>query len=327
MNQNEQNKFSDNILFAGLSEVYQFIEEGRFDKAVKKLDSLLDINPDYPALHEGYRIAKFWDNRKLELKNHNLGKETADFLMFQWNKFVSYAEDNNITNSTAYRSAMKYIFQTASENYKIAFQSQESAKDNYDLLLNLGICFLTLGEYNSAIETLEYARSFYKSNAKFMTMLGEAYSHTGDSLKSMLYFKEAFFINPSDVDLDTLRSETILNLIEIVKTNKPYCADVREWIPIFGFTHGLFYARRQINSEQLEMIKREIYSLEKGYQTQSSEKIGNSNVVPRLINKYLWMLEYFKYQNYNQQSITEIKERLIHIDKNIFEDFFKNTEI
>ena len=44
-------------------------------------------------------------------------------------------------------------------------------------------------------------------------------------------------------------------------------------------------------------------------------------------NKYIWMLDYFRFQNYNFESITEIKNRLIKLDGEIFELFFKENEI
>jgi hypothetical protein len=44
-----------------------FIESGDFNLAVKKLDELLTINPDYPGLAESYRVARFWNSRKKNL--------------------------------------------------------------------------------------------------------------------------------------------------------------------------------------------------------------------------------------------------------------------
>ncbi|MDY6933120.1 MAG: tetratricopeptide repeat protein [Spirochaetota bacterium] len=326
MEQNGQLNFSDDPLLAGSNESFQFLEEGKFLEAVTKLDELMSINPNYPGLGEGYRTARFWNNREKEINNLDQGKQTADFLMIQWMEFENYAEENHMKYSMAYHSAMKYIFFTASEHYKIAFRSQDSSTDNFDLLLNLGICFLILEEYNSAIETLEYARSIHKNSARLLSMLGEAYYHTGEMSKGLLYLKEAFLINPSEIDISALKSKPILELIKIVHSSKPDCNDPREWMPIFGFVKELFNARRQLNRDQVEVLKRDIRSLEKSFQTLSKERIYNSNIIPRLANKYLWMLEYFRYQEYDSTNIKEIKERLIQIDGEIFEIYFMDTQ-
>ncbi len=326
MDRNGQLTFSDDPNLLGVNEAYQMIEEGRFSDAVSKTDTLLSSNPDYPGLSDTYRTAKFWDNRASELKKLNRGKQTADFLMTQWELFKTYAGEKNLIHTPSYKAAMRYIFFTASENYKIAFQDQESTTDNFDLLLNLGVCFLNLGEYKHTVETLEYARSSYRSNARLVSLLAEAYFNLNEIPKSLLYFREAFFLNPSEIDLTLLKSKPIIDLTTRVQEGRPGCRDIREWIPIYGFLDDVFYVKRNLNSAQLEGIKREIYTLEKNFQTMSREKVEDTNIVPRLVNKYLWMLDYFEFQNYDFESITEIRSRLLQIDRRLFEEHFKKDK-
>lgn len=326
MDRDGQLTFSDDPLLPGINEAYQLIEEGNFIEAAEIIDALMNQSTDYPGLIEGYRTAKFWNNRKDEIDNSIQGKKKADYLMRQWDEFNKYATEKNMTDTAAFRAARKYVFQNASMHYKIAFQRQESTADNFDLLLNLGVCFLTTGEYSNTIETLEYARSSYKSNAKLLSILGEAYYQINEIPRSLLYFREAFLINPSEIDLDLLKTKPILGLIESVNRKKPGCSDVREWIPILGFIEDIFYVKRPLNSQQIESIKREIYNMEKSFQTMNREKISETNIVPRLINKYLWMLDYFEQQNYDFESVTDIRKRLIKLDKELFEDYFKGKD-
>ncbi len=327
MDRDTQLTSSNDPLLTGINEVYQLIEEGNFNEVIRKLDNLMDINPDYPGLAEGYRTAKFWSNRADEIESLAKGKQTADFLMREWEDFKGYAASNRMIDSTAYVSAMKYIFFNASEHYKIAFKEQESTADNFDLLLNLGMCFLILGEYKASIETLEYARSSNRNNARLNSLLGEAYFNINDASRGLLFFKEAFFINPAEVDLTPLKSKPIRDLIEITKSRKPDAGDFREWMPVFGFTRDILFARRNMNSEQVEAVKREIYTLEKNLHALSKERVKETNLIPRLINKYIWMLDYFRFQNYDFESITEIKNRLIELDKDTFEEYFKEHEM
>ncbi len=325
MDRDGQLSFSDDPMLLGINEAYQLIEEGKFTEAVARIDGLLSLNPDYPGLAEGYRTAKFWNNRRGELSRMDRGKQTADFLMTQWEIFKSYAQEKNLLQSSAYKAAMRYVFFTASENYKIAFQSQESTADNFDLLLNLGICFLTLGEYRHTIETLEYARSSYRSNAKLLSILAEAYFQASDIPKSLLLFREAFFINPSEIDLALLKCKPIQDLAAITRENRPSAHDLREWMPVYGFLEDIFYVKRQLNSQQVESIKREIYTLESSLKSQGKEKTENSSIIPRLLNRYLWMLDYFEFQHYDFGNVTEIRSRLLALDKELFEEFFKKS--
>jgi tetratricopeptide (TPR) repeat protein len=323
MDRDGQLSFTDDPMLLGINQAYQLLEEGKFGDAVGRIDELLSAKPDYPGFVQAYRTAKFWKNREGEIKRLVRGKQTADFLMTQWESFRKYAQEKDLAESTAYRSVMRYIFFTASEHYKIAFQSQESTADNFDLLMNLGVCFLTLGEYKHTIETLEYARSSYRSNARLLAILAEAYFQSQEIPKSMLLFREAFSLNPSEVDLSLVKAKPLTDLVTLVRERRPGCADPREWVPVYGFLEDVFYVKRQLNSQQVEGIKREIYTMEKSYQSMKKEQLAESNVVPRLINRYLWMLDYFEFQQYDAENLNEIRARLLQIDHDLFEEHFK----
>ncbi len=326
MDRNGQLTFSDDPLLLGVNETYELIEKGEFAAAVNKVDSLMSRNPEYPGLTEAYRTAKFWSNRTGEVRRLEKGKQVADFMMTQWEVFKKYAAEKGLSGTNAFKAAMRYVFFTASENYKVAFQGQESTADNFDLLLNLGLCFLTLGEHKRTIETLEYARSSYRSSPRLLAILGEAYYHAQEIPKSLLLFREAFFLNPSEIDMNLLTCKPITDLAAIVAAKKPDAIDAREWIPVYGHTEDMFYVKRQLNSQQVETIKREIYSLEKNFQSMGPEKARGTNIVPRLVNKYLWMLDYYEFQHYDFDNIREIRSRLLQIDKGLFEEYFKRAK-
>jgi tetratricopeptide (TPR) repeat protein len=324
MDNEGQLTFSDDPLLNATNNVFQLIENGEFGRAVEILDNLLNVNPDYPGLADCYRIAKFWMNRESEIRSRREGKDTADYLMSEWDLFREYAEDKGIDASSAFKSVMRYIFFTASEHYKTAFKKQQDSIDNFDLLLNLGDCFLRLEEYNHTIDTLEYARSSYNSNARLLAILGEAYYHIKEYPKSLLYFREAFFVNASEIDMDLLKARPIIDLVEIIKNERNEYNDIREWVPVYGFLKDIFYARRNLSKHQVEKLKADIYSLEQSYQKMDSEQRGNSNILPRLLNRYLWMLDYYEFQNFNSDNIADIKKRLTEIDPSLFDGYFKD---
>ncbi len=323
MDKNGQLTFSDDPILNSINEVYQLIEKGEFAPAIKIVSGLMDIDADYPGLIESYRVAKFWNNRENEVRGLEEGKDTAEYLMKQWEAFNEYAESKNMTSSSAFKAAMRHIFFKASDHYKFAFKEQQDTSSDFRFLLNLGDCFLRLEEYQSAVETLEYARSSYRSNARLLAILGEAYFHLGDLPKSLASFREAFFVDPTEIDLSNLRAAPIIQLVDIIKREKSNPKSINEWIPIYGFTHEIFYVKKNINVHQVETIEKDIYSLEVSFQKMNKSQIENSNIVPRLINKYLWLLDYYTLQNYNFDTITQIRERLIKIDRNLFLPYFE----
>ncbi len=321
MDKNGQLNFSDDPLLSENGEIYQLISEGNFREAIKKIDKLMNINPDYPGLVESYRTAKFWQNRDKDLKKAEEGKMTADFLMEEWALYEDYASTRGMENSSAYKAAMKFIFFKASENYKLAFQRNEETGNRLDLLINLGDCFLRLKEYKYAVETLEYARNSYSASAKMMFILGESYFHLDDIPKALLYFREAFLIDPSQLDLSIIECKPVNDIVEIIKNSGKQYRDIREWIPVYGFITDIFYIRRNINKHQIELLQNEVFSLEKNYVKLNSDEIESTNILPRMINKYLWLLDYYVHQNINFDNSNQIRERLLNLDRELFEEF------
>lgn len=326
MDKNGQLTFSDDPILNGINEVFQLIEKGEFAAAVAKIDELMDIDADYPGLIDAYRVAKFWHNREKEIKTLEEGKETAEYLMKQWEVFNEYSESKNLTSSSAFKSSMRYIFFKAADHYKFAFREQQDTSSNFQFLLNLGDCFLRLEEYSLAIETLEFAKGSYKSNARLMAILGEAYFHTGDVSKSLLSFREAFFVDPAEIDLSILKAKPILDLVDAVKKARADFKDIAEWIPIYGFISDVFYVKRNLSAHQVEGIEKDIYNLEVTFQKMNRSQVESSNIVPRLINKYLWLLDYYTLQNYNFDTITQIRERLLNIDRELFQEYFSKKK-
>ncbi len=328
MDNDGQLTFSDDPLLNESNKAYQQIEEGNFDEAVRRIDDLMSKDPYYPGLSEGYRTARFWLNRTGELMSLPDGKETADFLMKQWEIYDTYAAEKGMKESTAYRAAMRHVFYKASEHYQKAFRNLEDPTGNFDLLLNLGNCFLRLEEYRLTIDTLEYARSSYTASPHLLIILAEAYYHSDDIPRSLLLFREAFFVDPSEIDLEIIRSRPIHDIIDMIdewnsRSATPFRQDTREWIPVFGFIQDIFYVRKNLSKHQIDTIEREIYNLEIYYKRMNRDQIYSTPVLPRLMNKYLWMYEYYEIQNYNFENMIQIRDRLLVLNRELFNEFFR----
>ncbi len=322
MDKNGQMSFSDDPLLNETSEIFEFISEGKFDEAVKRSDALMDIDPEYPGLAEAYRTAKFWGNRRSEFNRLDEGKKTADFLLEEWESYEKYAEEMNMIESAPYRAVTKFIFLKASDNYKLAFQKNEDSINEFDLLVNLGECFLRLKNYQYTVETLEFAKNSHRSNVRLLFILGEAYYHIDEIPKSLMSFQEAFLINPAEVDLKLIKAKPIKQIISAIGETGRVYQDVREWIPVYGVVLDIFFIKKRINKHQLETLEREIYKLESNLVHMTKGEREESNILPRVINKYLWIYDYYENQSLNPENIEQIRNRLLDLDSNLFLDFF-----
>jgi len=316
--------FADDPISGRINAANQMIQDGKFREAVENLEKLKDIDPDYPGFLASYRTARFWLNRNDEISYMPEGKKTADFLMTEWENYEEYARNKNMLNTSSYRAAMMNIYYAASRHYGISFMKQENtASVNFDLLLKLGACFIKLGNYKKAVETLEYAVNSYNAHAGLLSMLAESFYHLGEIPKSLWYFKEAFFWDPSLINLDLITAEPVERLVNFIRENRKNCYDTREWIPVYGFITDILYVRKDIHERQVEFIKEQIYSLEVNFHKMNREQIESSNVLPRLLTRYLWILEYFEFQKYSFENIGQIRDRLLQIDRPLFEEYFR----
>lgn len=328
MENNGQLTFSDDPFLKKINEVFSMIETGDFKTAVNELDTMLDADPDYPGITAAYRTARFWLNREKEIRKLNEGKETANFFMNEWNSFDEYAAEKGMKESAAYKAAMRWVFSNASENYRISYLKRElSQADNYGLLLNLGSCFLKLEEYRQAVDTLEFARTSYSASARLLFILGEAYYHLNDIPKSLLYYREAFLINPGELEPESVKAKPVADLINDTRQLKYDAQDPLEWVPVIGYVKDIFYVRRNISKHMVDTISSELFNMEKSYASMGVEQVNASNILPRIINKYLWLLDYYEFQNYNYENIAQIRDRLIKLEPEIFKEYFSRKSI
>jgi hypothetical protein len=157
-------------------------------------------------------------------------------------------------------------------------------------------------------------------------MLAEAFYNLNEIPKSLWYFREAFFWDPSLIDLDLITAEPVQRLVNLIHEERKNCSDAREWVPVYGFITDILYVRKDLHEHQVESIKEQIYSLDISFQKMNREQIETSNVLPRLLTRYLWMLEYFEFQKYSFENICQIRDRLLQIDKSLFEEYFSKEK-
>lgn len=327
MDTNEQLSIEEQPEIPGFADACLLLETGDFEPAFRVFSELLERYPENRQIEDGYRTVRFWLNRSSELSSLTDGRAAADFLMNEWELFNSYAKEKITPSARPYCAVEKYIYYTASNHYQTAFQNEENPASSYNLLYNLAVCFVKLSEYPHAVDTLEFARSTFSTDAKILSLLGESYFNLREHPRALLLFREAFFYSPCDIDLSLIRADPVQRLYRIALEEKSGWGDAREWIPVFGHISDIFFSRRHLNGNHISNIMRDIYNLEKNYQSMSTDRIRSTNVLPRLINRYLWLFDYYREQQHDFDNLAEIRSRLLEIDKRLFEPYFKNISL
>lgn len=312
--------FNDSPLISKFNKFITYICKSEFEKALEIMDDILKTNSDFPGLIEAIKSVKFWQNRWIKIMREPVGKEQADILISEWANYRNYIKTfQNIDKVENTFIALKnLIYKKILKNLIYAFQNSEVP--NIELLKKIGEIFLEIDETEKAIETLEYARMFRKKDSVILAMLAEAYSRDGNQDKSLLFFREAFFYEPQQIDLAILKSDSIKRLIEEIKTDGIGEKVLAEWIPIYGALLNIFIIKRELTFEEIERIIQETEELEKEYH---SRQYNNEIIMPRLINRYFWIIDYYKMQSPNREYTKIYLNKLRELNSVIYQRYVK----
>jgi hypothetical protein len=92
--------------------------------------------------------------------------------------------------------------------------------------------------------------------------------------------------------------------------------ELPEWIPIYGTIFGVFTVKRALKPVELGRIRQSVFSLENEIRSGSD----NAELLrPRLINRYLWLIDHYENVREDPALIEETMLKIKIIDPVIFE--------
>ncbi len=285
-------------------DVYQSLRNGELGPAeelvLKGMEE--DIhNPDYEKL---LKVIKFWQNRR-ELFNFEGGG--GEVLIGEWDKFLEFCKDQSIDNKKAVLSIKNYVYSRAVEFLVESYRL--SPVPERDTLILLGQTFYEIGILDRAVETLEYALSLARGDddIRIYMLLGDIYFEIGENDSAMVMFNEAFLRFPQLVNIETIEYPAIKKLHASVSEDGFSDNEVLEWISVYGYLYEGLTARKKMEYNDYMEMKEKILDYEKSLKI--DKKVRNI-IVPRLINFYLWILDYYIYQLGAYQTAENVLKRI-----------------
>ena len=271
-------------------DIYQSLRNGALGPAeeltLKGMEE--DIhNTDYEKI---LKVIKFWQNRAGLFKYEPGGGET---LIGEWEKFLEFCIDQRLDNKKAVLSIKNHVYSKAVEFLIESYRL--SPVPERETLIILGQAFYEIGILDRALETLEYAMSLSKGDEdiRVYLLLGDIYYEIGESDSAMVMFNEAFLKFPQLVNIENIEYPAIKKLKEMVAEDGFHENEVLEWIAVYGYLYEGLTARRKLEYNDYMEMKEKILDYEKSLKI--DRKVRNI-IVPRLINFYLWILDYYIYQ-------------------------------
>ncbi|MBN1898053.1 MAG: hypothetical protein JW827_04685 [Spirochaetes bacterium] len=309
--------FDDSPLILKFNTAVDYIRNGEFNKALENMEDILNTSPDFPGLLEGIKSVKFWQNRWLKVMRTQPGKEQSDLLLDEWAQYEKYWNSFPSHSEKILITIKNLIYKKIIKNLIAAFKNSEVP--NVTILIKMGMIFLEIDEYIKAIETLEYARMFKKKDSHILGLLAEAYARQGNIQKAKSLFREAFLYNPLEVDLGVIRSEMITDITKQIQEQKVDPKLLGEWIPVYGTVMNVFNIKRELSIEEINKLATEAEEMEKDFY---NEKFNHETILPKLINRYLWIIDYYVFQSPNKEYTRIYMNKLKEVHPQIYERYF-----
>jgi tetratricopeptide (TPR) repeat protein len=175
------------------------------------------------------------------------------------------------------------------------------------LLLLLGRCYKGVGNYDQALDFLEQAVRIKREDAETLAEVADINALLAETKAAKALFREAFFLDPSKIDVRSLESALILQLREKVSSMGHDDEMLCEWIPVYGYLWGVFSVKRELKQMEVGRLKHSIFSLEAECGANPSRREA---LKPRLLNRYFWLIDHYEK---NREDASLIEETLLKI--------------
>lgn len=303
----------------GLQEALRYIENGNPVAAIEMLGKLFENDLSCHELAFTARCCTFWVDIVAQVQKLETPYERGETLVGKWKIFLQHIGTETNPYEPALYAIQRGIFGLALGNYTKLFEDNDS-NVRANAFWRAGICYKKLGEFETAQSCLREAISIKENKAAFLAEFADCLCLCGDDNHGKLFFREAFFLNPMQIDLEFLDSELICSLIK--KTaEKGYSGQYLSlWIPVYGVLWGVFTIKRGLRSNEVAKLRQDIVALENEmHQPQTDMEV----VTPRLLNLYFWLIDYYGQTNDNTKKINDVLLKIKILDLGIHELYAK----
>jgi tetratricopeptide (TPR) repeat protein len=296
-----------------------FLQQGNPLEAQKIISSLFEHDLESTELVYTNKCCIFWIDSIKRLKSINDSFERSESILLEWKNFQDYISRESLPYEPAQFAVQQGFFKNALEEYKKMLEEKDPLQ-KAEIYKNAGICYKKLGDFENARAFLTEANNIYPNLSSVLAELADCYSLCGEDKFGKVLYREAFFADPDSIDLDFLDSELIKCLIEKTKSKGYSGKALLYWIPVYGVLGGVFNMKRELTSQEVARLKKDIYAMENEIKDPSC----NSEIlIPRMLNCYFWLMDHYDLANENQAKINEVLLRIKLLDTSVYEMYIK----
>lgn len=302
-----------------MEEAFKLMKAGDFDQASEQLHKALFLDLENKSCSAALKCADYWAEKKRRL-NFTPEEKQAEFIFDVWQAFqndaLSRLEDEA---GRAVYSIKHWAFGKCASLLENAIEADGGDSRQFMLL---GRACKFRGAYDLALEAYMEAVALDKRAPQILAETADCFALADQEKQAQLFFREAFFHGPGQIDLAQLESAMIKNLE--AKTRKLLANPVytREWMAVYGVLWDVFSIARELRPAEYAKLNQNIQVLRAELDERPDKR---EELAPRLIYMLFWFIDYHKSLSTDMQMTRDnIKSAFLEIrflDERIFKQY------
>ncbi len=281
----------------------QYIRHGSFQEALRFI----------PEDQEYVRnMLQFWILRKRAFEREDDPGKLVQLTAKEWEVFYRLYLQIGIEQEY-YQAIKEWVFTLMRSVSRKALDNTEKT----EIIYYLGVSHLMLQEYHDALTWANHAVKKEPENMKYLAFLANCWERLGHDFQARLLYRESFYQGPERIEIACIGSQIIDAIIErILKFHYPI-ESIRYWIPVFGRIFSLFNVKRALTTLEYSSLVKRVRTLEGIFEDEDSE--ADFSVLPRLLNGYLWMIDYYESTGRSREKVEEIESQFFSADSSVYQ--------
>lgn len=300
-----------------IKRVYDLLKQGDYQSAKEVLSEILVDDLENPEILFGLKCTCFWENKSTQISEITNLFPKGEQLISGWKEFLYLIDNEKSRYEQCIYSIKKGVFTQVLEIFQRLLQENTFSKKGA-IVGRIGLCYKQLGDYDTALRFLGEANLENPEKASILAEMADCYALCGEEKNSKILFREAFFINPQDVDISVLESELFCRLYsEVIRTGKKDEV-AAEWFPVEGVLLGVLNVKRELRALEVGKLKQNIYALETELK---DEGVDSDLIIPRLINNYFRLIDHYTTVMEDRTKINEILLKIKLLNADVYERY------
>jgi len=300
-----------------LKEAYEKLKASDALSACMLLEQAIGIDFENEEIKYALKSVNWWLGQSGKIDEIKNPYEKGGYIISLLKQYYIFLEQfDNVYDQCRY-AVRYYVFSRALFFFEGLLGNHANQHDP-GLLLLVGRCYKGLGNYDEALCYLEQAVRFKREDAETLAEVADINALLAETKAAKALFREAFFIDPSKIDINSLESALILQLWERVNALGYKDELVCEWIPIYASLWGVFSVKRELKQMEVGRLRQSIFSLEAEYYANPARR---EIIKPRLLNRYFWLVDHYENSHEDSSLIDETLLKIKVIDPGIHQKY------